>query len=308
MSKILITGGAGFIASHIADRYLELGHEVVIIDNMVSGQKENIPSKAKFYEMDICDPKVKEVFQKERPDILSHHAAQIDVRKSVADPKFDVDVNIGGIINLMQGSVGCGLKRVIFASSGGAAYGEQTAFPADENHPIRAISPYGINKFAGERFFDFFSLVQKFDTVFLRYANIYGERQNSHGEAGVIAIFAKKLLSGEQPLINGEGTQTRDYVHVSDVVKANVIALNPKAHGAYNVGTSVETDVNTLFKLLNRFAGNKAVEKHGESKVGEQMRSVLVSARLKAEFGFSPEVKLETGLEQTFQWFKKRLG
>lgn len=304
--KILVTGGAGFIGSQVADAYLEAGHQVVIVDNLCTGKKENVNRRAKFYQADILSPDLKKIFEEEKPDILNHHAAQIDVRKSVEDPQFDLAVNVGGIINLMECSKNAALKKVIFASSGGAVYGEQSYYPADENHPANPVNPYGINKLAGEKFFLYYSRLQGFQTTFLRYANIYGPRQNAEGEAGVVSIFCDRLLGGQTAVINGEGLQTRDYVCVVDVVKANLMALEEKMTGIFNIGTGVETDVNTLFLTLRDLLGSKQEEKHGPGKPGEQMRSALTSAYLEKVMGWKPSLTLSQGLKITTDWFRKK--
>jgi len=304
--KILITGGAGFIASNIADRYLELGHQVVIVDNLVTGQQENIPAAAKFYEMDICDEKIKNIFELERPDMVSHHAAQMDVRKSVAEPVYDATVNILGSINLLQNAACFKVKKFIFASTGGAVYGEQDYFPADENHPTRPVSPYGITKLSVEKYLYFYHLNYGLTYTIFRYANVYGPRQNPHGEAGVIAIFTKKLLRKEQPVINGEGTQTRDYVFVGDVVKANVLALSLGDNQIYNIGTGIETDVNTLFQKIAGSMDHPVKEVHGPGQPGEQLRSVLDYSHIKKNLGWTPAVDLDTGLKKTVQFFREK--
>jgi UDP-glucose 4-epimerase len=306
--KILITGGAGFIASNVADRYLELGHEVVIIDNLITGQKENIPAAAKFYEMDICDEGVKNVFEMERPDIVNHHAAQMDVRKSVADPIYDANVNIFGSINLLQNCVKFGVKQFIFASTGGAIYGEQDYFPADENHPTRPISPYGITKLTSEKYLHFYNLVYGLKYTVLRYANVYGPRQNPHGEAGVVAIFSKKMLKKEQPVINGDGKQTRDYVFVGDVVKANELVLAAADNKIYNIGTGIETNVNELFHKIAQFMEHPVEEVHGPGQAGEQMRSLLNFDLIKKDLDWEPAVDLDAGLHKTVEFFRKKMG
>ncbi len=305
--KVLITGGAGFIGSNIADRYLELGHEVVIVDNMVTGRPENIPAGAAFYEMDICDKHLDEVFQKEKPEVVNHQAAQIDVRKSVADPVYDASVNILGSLNLLQNCVKHGVRKFIFASTGGAIYGEQDYFPADEQHPCRPLSPYGITKLSIEKYLYFYHETHGLDRTILRYANVYGPRQNPHGEAGVVAIFCKKMLSGEQPVINGSGEQTRDYVFVGDVVKANELALTRGDNRIYNIGTGVETDVNQLFRAISDLMHTPMEEIHGPGMPGEQMRSVLSSELIYKELGWKPSTPIEEGLRQTVEFFRKIL-
>lgn len=306
--KILITGGAGFIGSNIADRYLELGHEVVIVDNLVTGQRENIPPAATFYVIDITDKALAEVFEKERPDVVSHQAAQMDVRKSVADPIYDATVNVLGSLNVLENSVKHGVKKFIFASTGGAIYGEQDYFPADEEHPLRPLSPYGITKLTTEKYLYFYQHTYGLKYTILRYANVYGPRQNPHGEAGVVAIFTTRMLKGEQPIINGDGLQTRDYTYVGDVVKANELALTGGDNRIYNVGTGVETDVNTLFRLLRELTGANIKEVHGEAKPGEQRRSVLDNSRIRKELGWEPSVTLEEGLRRTVAFFREKFG
>ncbi len=305
--KILITGGAGFIGSNIADRYLELGHEVVIVDNLVTGQRENIPSEARFYEMDIVEENLRQVFEAERPEVVSHQAAQMDVRKSVADPIYDATVNVLGSLNLLQNCIQFGVRKFIFASTGGAIYGEQDYFPADEEHPLRPLSPYGITKLTTEKYLYFYQQTYGLTYTILRYANVYGPRQNPHGEAGVVAIFTTRLLKGQQPVINGDGLQTRDYVYVGDVVRANELALQAGDNRIYNVGTGKETDVNTLFRLLRRIVGVDTAEVHGKAKPGEQRRSVLDYSLIQKELGWNPSVSLEEGLRLTVDFFRKEM-
>lgn len=302
--NILVTGGAGFIGSQIADAYINKGHDVIIVDNMSTGVREFINPKAKFYEIDICDDKIKEVFSKHKIDLINHHAAQIDLRKSVEDPKFDINVNIAGSVNLLQNAIKSSVKKFIFASTGGAMYGEHDYFPADENHPTRPYAPYGINKMCVEKYLYYYNHVYGLDYIVLRYANVYGPRQNPHGECGVIAIFTDKISHGLQPLINGDGKQTRDYVFVSDVVKANVLAIEAKGPATYNVATTRETDVNYIFDRINHYAGTEFVEKHGPAKLGEQVRSVLSFEKISKELGWNPETDIETGLRVTTEYYK----
>jgi UDP-glucose 4-epimerase len=302
--KIAVTGGAGFIASHIADAYLSLGHEVVIIDNLSTGKRENIPANARFIEMDVNDAGIPALFMEEKFDIVNHHAAQMDVRVSVQDPTYDARINILGGINIYESALRSGVKKIIFASSGGTVYGEQEYFPADERHPTKPISPYGIAKLSNEQYLYYYAHVHGLPSVAFRYANIYGPRQNPHGEAGVIAIFAQKLLKGEQPVINGDGLQTRDYVYVGDVVAANILALQPQMIGAYNIGTGIETDVNTLFGHLREFTQSTCEEQHAPAKQGEQMRSVLSHERIFASFGWTPKMDMVEGLSKTVDSFR----
>ncbi|GIK60633.1 MAG: NAD-dependent epimerase/dehydratase family protein [Ignavibacteriota bacterium] len=301
--KILVTGGAGFIASQIADEYINEGHQIFILDNLTTGFEKNINLKAQFIREDICSSAIISLFEKEKFDVVNHHAAQIDVRKSVNDPVFDANTNILGTINLLQASIKTGVKKFIFASTGGAIYGEQEYFPADEKHPTNPVSPYGITKLTIEKYLYFYRNEYGLKYSILRYANVYGPRQNPFGEAGVVAIFTNKLLRNENPVINGNGKQTRDYVFVEDVVKANVIALNDNSSEIYNVGTGTETSVNELFLKLNKVAGNKAEEKHGPAPKGEQLRSVISSAKLFNRFKWKPSIKIDEGLQKTFNFF-----
>jgi UDP-glucose 4-epimerase len=303
--NVLVTGGAGFIGSNITDEYIRLGHNVIIVDNMSTGVKEFINPRAVFYEIDIRSDDLSEVFTKHKIDVINHHAAQIDLRKSVESPKFDVDVNVVGSINLFELAVKYKVKKVIFASTGGAIYGEHDYFPADEAHPTRPYAPYGINKLAVEKYLFYYYHVYGLDYVVLRYANIYGPRQNPFGECGVIAIFTDKLLKGVLPVINGSGEQTRDYVYVKDVVKANVLALDSLNPTVYNIGTSRETSVNYIFAKVNELAGTGFKENHGPAKKGEQLRSVLSYEKIKNELGWKPDVDINRGLELTLDYYKK---
>lgn len=304
--KILVTGGAGFIGSHVVDAYLAAGHQVVVIDDLSSGSRENLNPKAKFYQVDIRSDQIEGIFQREKFDILSHHAAQMDVRRSVADPKYDASVNIMGTLNLLESSRKNAVKKVIFASTGGAIYGEQEQFPAPEEHPLRPLSPYGVTKLAAEKYLAFYHAMYGLQFVCLRYANVYGPRQNPFGEAGVVAIFVHKMLKGEQPIINGDGKQTRDYVYIADVVRANLLALDCPRSEIYNVGTGVETDVNQLFKKLRTYLKPDCKEEHGPPKNGEQQRSVISYAKIKRELGWTPGTKLEEGLYLTAEYFKQK--
>jgi UDP-glucose 4-epimerase len=305
--KILVTGGAGFIASQIADAFIAEGHKVFILDNLSTGFESNINPKAVFIKADIGDKNLSSLFEKEKFDVVNHHAAQMDVRRSVVDPAFDATTNILGTINLLQNCVRTGVKKFMFASTGGAVYGEQSYFPADEHHPIAPLSPYGISKFTVEKYLFFYHVHYKLNYTILRYANIYGPRQNPFGEAGVVAIFSTKLLRGDQPVINGSGLQTRDYVFVGDVVKANVTTLIDEASDIYNIGTGIETDVNELFHIINGIAGKGMVEKHGPPAAGEQMRSVITSDKIFNKFNWRPTTKLQVGLTHTVNFFKERM-
>lgn len=305
--RILVTGGAGFIGSNIADAYIKLGHDVYLIDNLSTGSRDYINPKAVFIEADIRDEKsIIKIFAKYKFEVINHHAAQIDLRKSVENPCYDVDVNVVGSINLLENAVKHDVKKFIFASTGGAMYGEHDYFPADENHPTRPFAPYGINKLTIEKYLYFYYHVYGLEYIIFRYANIYGPRQNPYGECGVIAIFTEKILNNIQPLINGNGEQTRDYVYVNDVVEANILALKAEVSSIYNIGTGVETPVNYIFNELNRLSGTGFEENHGPAKKGEQIRSVLSYEKAKNELGWLPKVNIDEGLKRTFEYFKNR--
>ncbi len=303
--KIMVTGGAGFIGSHIVDAYIIRGHKVCIIDDLSTGKKENINPKATFHQLDIRDASsVEQVFQRERCQVLNHHAAQMDVRRSVADPAFDASVNIIGILNLLEAGAQSGLQRVIFASSGGAIYGEQDVFPANETHPCRPISPYGVAKLSSEQYLFYYKAVYGIEFTNMRYANIYGPRQNPGGEAGVIAIFTTKMLKHESAYVNGDGMQTRDYTFVGDVVKANVLALEGSGSDSFNIGTGIETNVNQLFDRLTVLTGTAIKRQHKDGKKGEQLRSVLDASKATRVLGWRPGVSLDDGLSRTVEFFK----
>lgn len=304
--KILVTGGAGFIGSHLVDAFLAAGHDVVIVDNLITGQRENINPQARFYETDIRSAEMAAIFAKEKFNVVCHQAAQMDVRKSVADPRYDADVNIIGTLNLLEQCRETGVRQFIFASSGGAMYGEQETFPADEEHRTWPASPYGITKLTCEKYIAFFGQNYNMKYVLLRYANVYGPRQNPHGEAGVVAVFTSRLLNGQQPVINGDGKQTRDYVYVHDVVKANIAALHYARSDYFNIGTGIETDVNELFRHLNELTGNRAQEQHGPAKAGEQLRSVLDAGKARKLLHWQPATALHAGLAETVRWFQNR--
>ena len=302
--NIAVTGGAGFIGSHIVDHYIEAGHNVVIIDDMSSGVKANINPKATFHKIGIGDKKIAQLLKDEKIEVLNHHAAQISVRVSVDDPKLDAQVNIVDALNLYEAARAASVRRIIFASSGGAIYGEQDYFPADEKHSKRPLSPYGVAKLANEKYLGYYKSVYGIENVIYRYTNVYGPRQNPHGEAGVVAIFTTKMLKGEQPVINGDGTQTRDYLYVNDLARANVLALGENARGIYNVGTGMEYSVNTLFQLLQMKIGKPFKRVHAPAKAGEQKRSVCTPSKMKNLLQWQPEVSFEEGLSRTVDWFK----
>jgi UDP-glucose 4-epimerase len=302
--NIIVTGGAGFIGSNLAEALVGRGHRVTIIDNLTTGKRLNIPSKAEFIELDIASPKVDEVFKKGQFQTLFHLAAQMDVRKSVENPAFDAETNILGGINILQAAMRNKVKKVIFSSTGGAIYGEQEEFPATESHAANPLSPYGISKLAFEKYLYFYNFQHGLSYVSLRYANVYGPRQNSEGEAGVVAIFCKKLLAGEKAVIYGDGLQTRDFVFVSDVVEANLLAMNFESSMAFNVGTGIETDINTIFERIKKCAGSSQERVNLASKPGEQRRSSIAYEKITKFLGWSPSVTLDQGIERTVAFFK----
>ncbi|UCH10541.1 MAG: SDR family NAD(P)-dependent oxidoreductase [Fidelibacterota bacterium] len=303
--KILITGGAGFIGSHVADRFVELGHEVVILDDLSTGLQENVRADVKFIKGDITDSKlVKELFEAHKFSAVSHHAAQMNVRLSVENPTFDAQTNILGTINLLQAAARNGVKKFMFSSTGGAVYGEQEAFPADESHPTNPLSPYGISKLACEKYISYYSYVYDMQMVIMRYANVYGPRQNPYGEAGVVAIFSNHLVRGEPVTINGDGLQTRDYIYIEDVVDLNEISLGYPGSIIVNVGTGIETDVVTIYRYLAEASCTELEARHGPAKPGEQRRSVISPQHARIMMGWKAQTALSDGLTMTYHSFE----
>jgi len=303
-SVICVTGGAGFIGSHVTDALVREGHQVMILDDLSSGRKENVPTGAELLVADIRSDEAARLIIDRKVEVLIHHAAQMDVRRSVTDPRFDADVNIGGLLNLLEAARKGSVRQVVFASTGGAIYGEQDDFPADEDHPVRPLSPYGVAKLASERYLYFYNQEYGLDATCLRYANVYGPRQNPHGEAGVVAIFLHRLLDQQQPRINGDGCQTRDYVFVGDVVRANLAVIGLPGFRTFNVGTAVETDVNVLFELIRSAVGSGPPADHGPAMAGEQLRSCITAGLIEEELGLRIGTPLEQGIEITADWFK----
>jgi UDP-glucose 4-epimerase len=302
--KILVTGGAGFIGSNVVDALVKDGHEVIVLDNLSTGKEENINPEVKFYNIDLLDIESLEfVFREFKPDVVNHHAAQIDVRKSVEDPAFDAETNIIGSINLFELSINYGVRRIIFSSTGGALYGEPEKLPASEDAPIEPISPYGVAKYCSENYLNYFKRLYGIERVILRYANVYGSRQDQLGEAGVVAIFAGKILKGEKPVVYGDGTQTRDYIYVEDVVEANVLALNGK-EGTYNIGTGKETSVNELINVFSKVLGHEIKLEYAPPRIGEVHRISLDGDMAKKELSFVLKYSLEEGIRKTIEWYK----
>jgi UDP-glucose 4-epimerase len=306
--RILVTGGAGFIGSHTVDALVAAkSHDVAVVDDLSSGVRERLGPGVRFHHADIRNAdEVRLIMDREQPEVLMHLAAQIDVRKSVAEPAFDAEINISGFLNLMEAGREKGLKRVIFASSGGAIYGEQERFPCDEEHPTRPLSPYGVSKLATEAYLFFYKIQYKIDYVALRYSNVYGPRQDPYGEAGVVAIFCGRHLAGQACTIYGDGEQTRDYVYVGDVARANLAALKASVSGAFNISTGIETSVNQLFQSLSKVTGNSVPAVNAAMRPGEQRRSVIIPARAARELGWEAKVELDEGLKRTFESFKER--
>ncbi|KKP31386.1 MAG: UDP-glucose 4-epimerase [Candidatus Staskawiczbacteria bacterium RIFOXYB2_FULL_32_9] len=305
--NILITGGAGFIGSNLADKLLELSHNVIVIDNLSSGSKKNLDKRIKFYKMDICDAKIVKVFAKENIDIVFHLAAQINVRDSVKDPIADAKTNILGSLNILENCRNFNVKKVIFSSSGGTIYGDAKIIPTSENSPEIPESPYGIAKLSVEKYLNYYFKSFGLNFVVLRLANVYGPRQNPKGEAGVVAIFTDKMLAKKEVVINGSGGQTRDYVFVDDVVLACKMAMESSKTGIFNVGTGVETDVNFIFSEIKKSTNSECKEIHGPENIGELQRSCLDFSKIKTTFSWQPKYDFKSGLAKTINWFKKKI-
>jgi UDP-glucose 4-epimerase len=304
--RVLVTGGAGFIGAHSVRALLDRGHRVTVVDDLSHGRREAVPEGADLVVMDIRAPEIVRLFESSGFEAVLHLAAQMDVRRSVADPLFDASVNVLGTLNLLEAGRRAGVKRFVFASSGGAVYGEQDVFPAPESHPRRPASPYGVSKLCGEEYLSHYALLHGISTLALRYANVYGPGQDPHGEAGVVAIFLDKLLAGKAATINGDGLQTRDYVYVGDVAQANLLGIESAATGALNIGTGVETTVVDLAQRLARHAGAPERFTHGPAKPGEQRRSCVSPSAARRTLGWEPRVPLDAGLAETARFFKEQ--
>jgi len=314
MAKVLVTGGAGFIASHVAEAHLERGDEVVVLDNLSSGKRENVPAGAEFVELDVRDPAAAALIRERRFDLVSLHAAQMDVRVSVNDPRLDASINIDGLLNLLEACRDSGVGRVHFVSSGGVVYGEPDVRPTPETAPKAPESPYGVSKLTGEQYLYYYLRVHGLEYAALRYSNVFGPRQDPHGEAGVVAIFSTRLLRGTPLTIFGDGEQTRDYVFVGDVVAANLALADATfAPGrsmddrAFNVGTGEETSVNRLAEVLMSVSGRTVEVMHAEARAGELRHSSLDTGKLRQQ-GWEPRMSLANGLDQTYHWIAHRGG
>jgi UDP-glucose 4-epimerase len=300
--RILVTGGAGFVGSHVVDRLVSDGHEVAVIDDLSTGRRENVNVAARLHVADLRAPELHRIVDATRPGAVLHLAAQAAVSRSVADPAFDASVNVLGILNLLEGCRKAGVRDIVYISTGGAGYGDTDVIPTPETHATRPASPYGVSKIAAELYLDCWLGMHGGRGVSLRLANVYGPRQNPEGEAGVVAIFTRRLLSGRSCIINGDGEQTRDYVYVGDVADAVVRAVGVKTTGAINVGTARETTVNELYRLLARAAGVDRAADYGPARPGEQRRSALAWDRARRELGWAPSTSLERGVAETVAW------
>ncbi len=303
--KILVTGGAGFIGSHVVDMMIDAGHDVVVVDNLSTGREKNLNPKARFYQVDIRDPELRYVFEKEKPEVVDHHAAQMNVRRSVADPLYDADVNIRGSVHLLELCREFQVRKIIYISSGGAVYGEPVYLPCDEEHPVRPLCPYGLTKYAFELYLYIYQQNYRIDYTVFRYPNVYGPRQDPLGEAGVIAIFTGQMLRGQPVTIYGSGEQVRDYVHVYDCARANLLALENGSGRVYNLGSGQGTTVNELFRRLKSITGYQDEPVYAPAKVGETFKIYLNAQRAKEELGWSQTISLEAGLIHTVEYTRK---
>ena len=302
--NILVTGGAGFIGSQIVDAYINKNHHVVVVDNLSKGQKKFINPKATFHKLSISSPSIEQIIKTNNIEIINHHAAQISVTDSVKDPVKDAESNIIGTLQLLQSAVKLDVKKFIFASTGGAIYGEQDSFPAKENHPQKPISPYGISKLSIEGYLRFYQEQYGIKSIIFRYGNVFGPRQNPNGEAGVVAIFCNRLLKYQAPIINGDGEQTRDYIFIKDVVQANLLALNTEITSTYNIGTSKETSVNEITRILLQIAKSNVSAEKVKRNNYEQLRSCLDYQKIEKSLGWKPMFSIEEGLIETYKYFK----
>jgi len=304
--KVLVTGGAGFIGSHVVDLLISNKYEVVVVDDLSTGRLTNLNPAAKFYQIDIRSPQLAEVFEIERPDYVDHHAAQMDVRRSVVDPRFDADVNVLGSINLIENARRFNVKRFVYISTGGAVYGEPEYLPCDEAHPINPICPYGASKHTVEHYLFMYQEMYGLEYVVLRYPNVYGPRQDPHGEAGVVAIFTGQMMAEQPVTIYGDGDQVRDFVYVEDCARANLMALTTvHPNTVYNLGFGRGTTVNEIFETLKKVTAYRSPANYGPAKLGETRRIYLEASKARQLLGWEPTVDLEAGLERTVAYFQR---
>lgn len=302
--NILVTGGAGFIGSHVVDALLAAGHTVSVVDDLSTGKRQQAPPAATFYQVDIRSPELANVLERERPEVVIHHAAQISVAASVADPVTDASINVVGSVNLIELARRAGVRKVVYGATGGAAYGNPLYLPADEEHPVQPLAPYGASKHAVEHYLHLYRENFGLDYTSLRYSNVYGPRQDPHGEAGVTAIFAQRMLAGQEVVIHGSGDQERDFVYVGDVARANLLALGAGGGRIYHVASGTSVSINAIFELLSRLCAYHRPPRHGPAKAGEPFRVSLDASRAERELGWRPEVPLEEGLRRTVEYFR----
>ena len=305
--RVLITGGAGFIGSHIVEQFTAAGNQILVVDDLSSGKRENLKAGIELVEVDIRNPQAQQVIKDFAPDLLVHAAAQMSVRESMADPANDVDINVAGLINILTALPQDKLPFFVFLSTGGAIYGEQDNFPCDEQHPTRPISVYGASKLASEIYLALWSRAFGLKCAMLRLSNVYGPRQNPHGEAGVVAIFSNALMAGQAVKIYGDGEQTRDYIFVADVARAVHLAAESKAQGVFNIGTGIETSVNELHRQMAQHFANALPASYQPSRSGEQLRSCINPSAAEKAFGWRAQMNLTDGLAQTIAWAKSVL-
>jgi UDP-glucose 4-epimerase len=305
--NVLLTGGAGFIGSNIADAYIKKGHRVIILDNLHSGRKENLNNGCKFINADIFSDDLEKLLAGFEIEVINHHAANIDLRKSVTDPVYDARININGTLNILEFAKKRNIRKIVYASSGGSVYGEQQYFPADENHNTNPQTPYAISKLAAEQYLRFYKKFFGIDYIILRYSNVFGERQGLKGEAGVISIFIKKMLAGEQPVIFGDGSNTRDFLYVKDAVDANIKALDYNGSTALNISSGEETNIGDLYNRIKHILDSDKNIMHADPIEGEQPRSVLSNSAAKEELGWEPSFTLDEGLKNTCEWFRSNM-
>lgn len=303
--KVLVTGGAGFIGSHVVDTFIASGHEVVVVDDLSTGRPGNLNPQARFYRIDIRDSALLDIFEQERPELVSHHAAQMDVRKSVIDPLFDSDVNVRGSLNVLECARKSGARKILYISTGGAVFGEPEYLPCDERHPINPVCQYGVSKHAVEHYLYVYKYLYGLDYTVLRYPNVYGPRQNPQGEAGVVAIFVGKMLTGAAVVVNGTGQQERDFVYVTDCAQANLLASQLGSGQIYNLGLGQGVSVNEIFSQLKSLTHYQLEPANGPAKAGETFKIYLDSRCIQKELGWRSQVSLTEGLAKTIEYFRR---